>query len=259
MWQRIKRVFRSFLGFFVSKVEDPKLILEQNVRDMRDKIPEMNQGIARAKAGLIKLENEARDYDVEEAGLTARIKASLTAGDENLATQFAIRLKKVKEANARNRGQYESAKAGYDALLKMKERFIREVRNKTDEAMRAIKEHEAAKWKNALADVFEQFEVGGIDATHEEMIQRLKNETADKESRLAMAVDSVDMKSIEIEEKAEEIEGKELLKQFQLEMGIAPKEAKKEAPQEVAEAAPEDALKEAAKMKVEAKKTIGKE
>ena len=63
MWNRFIRVVRSFVGFFISTMEDPKLILEQTIRDMNDKVPVMNQGLAKAKGGIIMLENEARDYE----------------------------------------------------------------------------------------------------------------------------------------------------------------------------------------------------
>ena len=59
MWERLKRVFRSIFGNFISMAEDPKLILEQNIRDMRDKVPEINTGIAKARGGIVRLEDEA--------------------------------------------------------------------------------------------------------------------------------------------------------------------------------------------------------
>jgi len=60
MWARIKRIFRSFLGAFISIGENPELILEQNMRDMRDNIPEMNTGIAKAKGMFASSATHAR-------------------------------------------------------------------------------------------------------------------------------------------------------------------------------------------------------
>ncbi|HZJ54691.1 MAG TPA: PspA/IM30 family protein, partial [Myxococcaceae bacterium] len=34
MWKRFKRAMRGFFGFFVSGIENPELILEQNIRDL---------------------------------------------------------------------------------------------------------------------------------------------------------------------------------------------------------------------------------
>ncbi len=220
MFARIKRIFRSFVGLFINMAENPELILEQNIRDMRDKIPEMNTGIAKARGGIILLENEATKYKEDVARLTAKVKASLMAGEEGLAGQLAVQLKKTQEALDRNQEQLASAKHGYEALLKLKERYMREVKIKTEEAQQALSDSRAAKWKSELAGVFESFEVAGVDSTHDEMLAKLKEKSAMADGKLAMAAESIDMKSIEIEEKAQALEGQELLKQFKLDMGM---------------------------------------
>lgn len=220
MWQRFSRLIRSFVGFFISTMEDPKLILEQTVRDMQDKVPLMNQGLAKARGGLIMLDNEAKQYNREIAMLTAKIKACVVNKEAQLGAQFALRLKKTQEALARNQEQTEAAKAGYESLLKMKQSFIREMKNKTDEAMAAIRDAESSKWKSELADVFEQFEVAGVDASYDEMLGKLRNKNAEAEGRLAMAADSVDSKAAQIDETAENLEGQELFRNFQMEMGV---------------------------------------
>jgi phage shock protein A len=249
MWERFSRAIRSFFGFFVGSIENPKLILEQNMRDMRDKVPEMNTGIAKARGGIIRLENEATQYKQEIAKLTARVKACLLSGDEGLAGQYAVQLKKQQEALDRNQSQLESAKAGYEALLKLKERYMREMKLKTEEAMHAIREAESAKWKSELADVFQSFEVGGVDATHQEMVEKLREKTAMADGKIAAAVESVDMKTIEMEEKAQQLEGAELLKQFKLDLGLDKK----------AEAAPTQGEASTAPAEKEGQKTIGPE
>lgn len=221
MWERFKRVVRSFVGFFISTMEDPKLILEQTVRDMQDKVPVMNQGLAKARGGIIMIENEIRQYEREINLLTAKIKACVVNKDEALGSQYAMRLKKSQEALARDQEQLQAAKAGYDALLKMKEKFMREMKLKTEEAMAAIRDAESSKWKSELADVFEQFEVAGVDATHDEMLGKLRQKNAEAEGRLAMAAESVDAKAMDADITAEQLEGKELFKAFQMEMGVS--------------------------------------
>ncbi|MCK6472754.1 MAG: PspA/IM30 family protein [Planctomycetes bacterium] len=233
MWARIKRAFRAFFGGLVGAMENPKAILEQNIRDMHDRVPEMNNGIAKARGGIVRLENEAEEYNREIVRLRARVKACLLANEEGMAGQFAVELKRAQDGLERNAQQLESSRAGYKSLLALKENYMKEMKRKTDEAMRAIREAEAAKWKSELADVFEQFEVAGVDATHDEMVQKLRGQAADAEGRLLMAHESVDMKSIVIERKAQELEGQELLKQFKIELGLAEAEPVAEAPRTI--------------------------
>src|SRR5690348_12254563 len=62
MWNRFRRAMRSFAGFFVSSIEDPELILEQNIRDLNDQVPRMNESIAMVRANLTLLEKENIKY-----------------------------------------------------------------------------------------------------------------------------------------------------------------------------------------------------
>jgi phage shock protein A len=249
MWERLKRLFRSLFGSLISGAEDPKLILEQNIRDMRDKVPEINTGIAKARGGIVRLDDEASTLKQEIARLTSQTKAALRAGEEGLAGQCAVQIKRKQEALERNQSETARARQGYDGLLKLKEHYMREMKLKTEQAMAAIKQAEAAKWKNELADVFQSFEVAGVDATHQEMIEKLKERSAMAEGKIASAVESMDITSIELEEKAQALEGQDLLRQFKLEMGLD-----KAAP--AATAAPSEEQQKALE---EFKKTIGPE
>ncbi|MFT3838540.1 MAG: PspA/IM30 family protein [Myxococcaceae bacterium] len=220
MWERFKRAMRSFVGFFVSSIEDPELILEQNIRDMNDQIPKMNESIAMVRANVTLLEKENGKYKTEIGDLTAKVKAAIQAGREDLAAQYATRLQMEKSALARNEGQLQAAKSAYDKALNVKKAFMREKERKTAEAMAAIRDARRAKWQAKVADAMESFEVAGIDATHDEMIRKIEEQTAMNEARMNMALESVDHQAVAIEEEAEKIQANELVKQFKLEMGL---------------------------------------
>ena len=64
------------------------------------------------------------------------------------------------------------------------------------------------------------FEVGGIDATHDEMITRINEQTAKDEARMEMALDSVDVDTMKIEEEAENIRAADLVNKFKIDMGL---------------------------------------
>jgi phage shock protein A len=211
---------RSFIGFFVSSIEDPELILEQNVRDMNDQVPKMNESIAMVRANVTLLEKENSKYKQEVGDLTAKVKAAIQAGRDDLAAQYATRLQMEKSALARNEGQLATAKAAYEKALNVKKMFMREKERKTAEAMAAIRDARRSKWQAKVADAMESFEVAGIDATHDEMIRKVEEQTAVNEARMQMALESVDHQAVQIEEEAEKIQANELVKQFKMEMGL---------------------------------------
>ena len=188
MWKRFKRAMRSFFGFFVSGIENPELILEQNIRDLNDQVPRMNESIAMVRANVTLLEKENAKYKQDVSDLTAKVKAAIQAGRDDLAGQFAARLQTEKAALGRNEAQLANARANYEKAMEVKKAFMREKDKKTNEAMNAIRDARRAKWQSKVADAMESFQVGGIDATHDEMLRKVEEQTAVNEARMSMAM-----------------------------------------------------------------------
>ena len=221
MFKRLSRVFRSFIGFFISVAENPELILEQNIRDMNDQVPRMNESIAMVKANVTLLEKEEEKYKQDLADLTSKIKASIQANRDDLAAGFATRLEQVKSALARTQGQLTTARAAFDKAMAVKKAFLREKERKTQEALDAIRDYRRAQWQKKVADSMEQFEVAGISQTHDEMVRKVQEMTAVNEARMELAMGNVDQQGLNIEEEAENLRAAELVKQFKAEMGLA--------------------------------------
>ncbi|MCP3144073.1 PspA/IM30 family protein [Pyxidicoccus xibeiensis] len=220
MWERFKRAMRSFAGFFVSSIEDPELILEQNVRDLNDQVPKMNESIAMVRANVTLLEKENAKYQEDVRSLTAKVKAAIQAGRDDLAAQYAGKLQIEKDALGRNEMQLATARQAYEKALTVKKAFMREKERKTQEAMNAIREARRAKWQAKVADTMESFTVAGIDSTHDEMLRKVQEKSAVNEARMQMALEGVDHMAANIEEEAEKIQANELVKQMKMEMGL---------------------------------------
>ncbi len=225
MWRRLQRVLRSFVGFFISAAENPEIILEQNIRDMNDQVPRMNESIAMVKANVTLLEKEEAKYKNDLNDLTAKVKAAIQAQRDDIAGTYAVQLEQVRGALARTQGQLTTARAAFDKALAVKQAFMREKERKTQEALAAIRDYRRAQWQKKVADSMEQFEVAGISQTHDEMVRKIEEQTAVNEARLEMALGNVDQQKVKIEEEAEKLRASELVKQFKLEMGVLPAEA----------------------------------
>ncbi len=225
MFRRLSRMIRSFVGFFISVAEDPELILEQNIRDMNDQVPRMNESIAMVKANATLLEKEEAKYKTDVNELTAKVKAAIQANRDDLAGSFATQLEQVRSALARTQGQLTTARAALDKALAVKQAFLREKDRKTQEALNAIRDYHRAQWQKKVADAMEQFEVAGISQTHDEMVRKIEEMTAVNEARMDMALGNVDQQKVKIEEEAEKLRANELVKQFKVEMGLMAPEA----------------------------------
>jgi phage shock protein A len=220
MWRRLSRVFRSFVGFFISVGENPELILEQNIRDMNDQVPRMNESIAMVKANVTLLEKEEAKYKNDVATVTSKVKAAIQGGRDDLAGSFAVQLEQLRGALARTQGQLQTARAAFDKAMAVKKAFMLEKERKTQEALNAIRDYRRAQWQRKVADSMEQFEVAGISATHDEMVHKIEEMTAVNEARMEMAMGNVDQERMKIEEEAEQLRAGELVKQFKAEMGL---------------------------------------
>jgi phage shock protein A len=218
MFKRFIRALKSLFGGFVSSIEDPKLILEQNIRDLNDQIPQMNENIATVKANMLMLQKEVKRNEKNVQDLTSKIKSAINANRDDIAEGYAMQLEKVKESLNSSKEQLIFAEKAYEKALKVKKAFMKEKDRKIQEAKEALRAHERAEWQAKIADTLEQFEVGGIDQTHDEMITRINEEAAKNEARMEIALDSIDTETMEIEVNAEKLRAQELVQQFKQEM-----------------------------------------
>ncbi len=269
VWSRFTRFLRSVFGGAVSSMENPRLILEQNIRELNDQVPQMNENIATVKANVIMLEKEVRRTQKRVQTLTAKIKAAIQADRDDIAQQQAMRIEQEQAALQKSKEQLTYASAAYDKALQVKKAFMREKELKIQEAKDALRAHERAQWQARTADALEQFEVSGLDQTHDEMLTRIHEETARNEARIELALDSVDIEEMRIEEDAEKIRAQEIVNQFKVEMGLGDATAARRTPQkeqeqeeqeqEEQEEAPTPPLDLPEREAEQASKTIGRE
>jgi phage shock protein A len=231
MWKRFVRAIRALFGKAVSAIEDPKLILEQNIRDLNDQVPKMNENIATVKASVLLLEKEVRKYETEQIDLVSKMKAAINGGRDDIAGQYAMRLENNKRNLSQSKAQYATAQQAYEKSLEVKKAFMKEKDRKIEEAKEALRAHERAKWQSKIADTLQSFEVGGLDQTHNDMLQRVNEQTAMNEAKMEMALDSVDTSGMKLEEEAEKLRAQELVRQFKMDMGME-KDSKVDKPTE---------------------------
>jgi len=243
LWKRFKRALRALLGKAVETIEDPKLILEQNIRELNEQVPKMNENIASVKATVTLLEKELEKYKKEYAELINRVKAALNQNREDLAQGYALRIEKLKESIAHTESELEAARRAYEKALEIKKLFLREKERKIQEARAALQQYERAKWQAKIADAFEQFEVGGIDQTHDEMVRRLQEKSAQYEARLELALDSIDTSKLKLDEEMEKIQAQDALARLKAELGLEAS-TPKNPPQESSETPPPGPEKE---------------
>ena len=71
MFSRLARVIKSWLGFFISFAEDPEVMLQESIEEMRNTLPKLNQILVTTRATEIRLEQ-----DLVEAERRARVRSA---------------------------------------------------------------------------------------------------------------------------------------------------------------------------------------
>lgn len=228
LWKRFTRALKGMAGGVVESIEDPKLVLEQNIRELNDQVPKMNQNIAIVKANVIQLEKQQKSTQTQYDTLVANIKAAINQGRDDIAANYALQL----ETTERNLNEINQdlavARQAYEKALEVKKAFMAERERKIKEAQEAIRAYDRSKAQAKVADAMESFEVGGLDQTHDEMMAKLNERTARNEARVEMAVDSVDTTKLKIEEEARQLRAQDLVAKFKMEMQGAKAPAEQE-------------------------------
>lgn len=247
---RMKRVFKSFVGWFVELGEDPELILKQNIRELEAQIPSLNENIATIKAHETLKRKEVEKAAKEEAALEAKIKAALKQGNRDLALSFATSLNQTRQAKAEAESEHAVAVESYEKAKKVKRAFLQEKERKVTEARNALNAKKKAEWQAKVADAMTSFSVTGVDATHDEMIRKIEEDVAQSEAKLEIALENVgENTSLQLEQEARKLTANDTLLAFEKELGLV-----EAAPQEAAQQpAPADLVEESAPQE----KTIG--
>lgn len=220
MFNRVIRLFQAFFNKFLTAAEDPVTILEHNIRQMKDSIPKLNEALAKAQGSVILLSKELEELLKEESMLRSKLKAAAMSNEDAIGQDIAVQLQRVIIAKEKQEGALKNAQQGLESMREMREAQIRKIRQETEKIKDAIKDARVAKLQGELASLFETFDVGDVAYSNQDMLDKLREESATNQGKLEVAAQSYDMKSIKLEKQAEEIEAKALYEQFKHDLGI---------------------------------------
>ena len=126
MFARLSRLFRAWMGFFISIGEDPEVMLQDAIEEMRMTMPKLNSVLVATRATVIRLEEERDALLRQERSLTASIQAALREGSaaaRSVAEEDALQLQQLRTDLTSTQEQlaaagkaHESAMLSVDAL-----------------------------------------------------------------------------------------------------------------------------------------------
>ena len=174
VFARLGRLFRGFLGLFVSGIEErnPEALMEAARQEFRDKMAQYNTALARMAGIAERLKNQVKAKTVRAQELERRIIANHHAGNMDLAGSLARELQELKadltvdtqelaeteEAYQGNRLQAKVAQKEFEEKIRKLEKQLSQVQIKEAEAEAAAALGSAAFKVGDLGDTMKTVE-----------------------------------------------------------------------------------------------------
>ena len=190
LWTRMKRSMRALFGGIIEKTEDPELILQQTIRDMRDRVPELNNSVAQVMATEKLLAKNKERLETQVVDLDSKIRASVKMGRDDIATAYIGQLQQAQLDLQKTSQQLEHANLASKQALKARDNYVLQMQRRTAEAMQLINQSKQAKLQEQLAQTMESFQLGDDASTFNEMRDKIDRRAAAAEAKMQLGAAS---------------------------------------------------------------------
>jgi len=232
MFQRLARVFKSWIGYFISFAEDPEVMLQESIEEMRNTLPKLNQILVTTRATVIRLEQAKEELERKEKQLVNSIKAALTEGSpesRRIAEDDASTLQQLRHELAATNDQLTASATAFQNAQITVDDLKTKLRNKIEQSRKAIQESKKAATMKQAASALAELDAYGVGATNDKYLEEIKQRSAEAKASVEVATGGLDVERIKNERKARQLQAQSVLAEFEVEMGLKKPDAVREA------------------------------
>ena len=222
LWTRMKRSMRAMFGGLIEATENPELVLQQTIRDMRDRVPELNNSVAQVMATEKLLGQSKERLETQVVDLDSKIRASVKMGRDDIATAYIGQLQQAQMDLQKTGQQLEHATLASKQALKARDNYVLQMQRRTAEAMQLINQSKQARLQEQLAQTMESFQIGDDASTFNEMRDKIDRRAAAAEAKMQLGAASVDNQMQDIEREAMDMQLQDKLLSYKRDMGLLP-------------------------------------
>jgi phage shock protein A len=204
MFARIGRLFRGFVGLFISGLEqsNPEALMEAARQEFRQKMTQYNLALAKMAGVAERLKIQVKTKAARAQDLERRVLANHSAGNNELAGTLARELQELKADLGVDTAELQETEEAYQANLRQAKVAQQEFQDKIgrlEKQLSQVKIKEAqAEAASALSSVaFKVGDLGDTMRTVEEVLQKRYEHSAGK---ARVARDMVDMAAVQEKE-----------------------------------------------------------
>ena len=223
MFGRLGRLIKSWLGFFISFGEDPEVMLQESIEEMRNTLPKLNQILVTTRATVIRLEQEKDEMERKEKQLIASIQAALKEGSpeaRRIAEDDAATLQQVRLELTASREQHMAASNAFENAQLTVDDIKAKLKTKIEQCRRAIQESKKAEVLKSASSALAELDTYGTASTAEKYLDEIKQKVAESKATVEIATGGLDVDRIKMERKARQIQAQGVLAEFEVEMGL---------------------------------------
>ena len=182
MFARLSRLVRAWMGFFISVGEDPEVMLQDAIEEMRITMPKLNQVLVATRATVIRLEEERDALKRQDKNLTASIQAALRDGSaeaRSVAEEDAIQLQQIRTDLQSTEEQLMSAQRAHEGSQMSVDTLKAKLKEKIEMSQRALKERQKAVVMKQAAEAIVELQSYGVASTADKFLEQIKQEVAE--------------------------------------------------------------------------------
>lgn len=224
MFARIGRLFRGFLGLFISGIEEanPEALMEAARQEFRGRMTQYNLALAKMAGVAERLKSQVNAKATRAQELERRILANHRAGNMELAGTLARELQELKADLQTDSQELKETEEAYDANLRQAKLAQREFEDKVrrlEKQLSQVKIKEAqAEAASALSSV--AFKVGDLGDTMKRVDEVLQKRYEISAGKARVAKDLVDMETVQEKENERKALEQVALAEFLASQGI---------------------------------------
>ena len=224
MFARIGRLFRGFLGLFISGLEEanPEALMEAARDEFRQKMTQYNLALARMAGVAERLKVQVKGKAAKAQDLERRILANHRAGNMELAGTLARELQELKADLTVDSQELKETEEAYDVNLRQAKLAQSEFEDKVrrvEKQLSQVQIKEAqAEAAAALSNV--AFKVGDLGDTMKTVDDILQKRYEVSAGKARLAKDMVDMGQIQEKENERKALEQVALAEFLASQGI---------------------------------------
>ena len=219
MFRRLGNFVRGFFSIFVSGLEqkNPEALLEVEQENLRKQIAKFNASLVSHASLVERLIAQVRKLETDESDLRAKTSANLKLGNRAAAGQYALRLQAFTRELDENRRQMLQAEKTYKDLVRARDVAVSVAKSKIEALKSGISD---MKMRRAMAEITEMAtgmvgQVGGSGDTLNRLEEMVNDERYKAAGRVRVAIDSLEIKDVNLREAEQEAMADEALANFE--------------------------------------------